>query len=190
MAKLIYSAICSLDGFTEDTEGKFDWAEPSPEVHAFVNELERSVGTYLLGRRMHETMVYWDTAPVGEDVPAEYREFAEIWQAADKVVYSRTLSDMEAPRTRLESKFDPAAVRQMKEQEERDLGIGGPELASQALAAGLVDELRLIFVPVIVGAGKPALPAGLHLALDLIEQRRFDNGTVYLSYGIGTAGGG
>jgi dihydrofolate reductase len=184
MAKLIYSAIASLDGYVEDEEGNFGWAAPDEEVHGFVNDLERGIGTYLLGRRMYETMAVWQTPEVFDDPSPIILDFAQIWQAAEKVVYSRTLEEPATPRTRLEREFDPAAVRQLKESADRDLGIGGAEVAGQALAAGLIDECQLLLVPVAVGAGKPALAVGARLELDLLEQRRFENGTVFLHYAV------
>ena len=183
MSKLIYSAISSLDGYIEDADGKFDWAEPDDEVHAFANDLERPVGTHLYGRRMYETMVYWERPPDLAEQPAYVREFAEIWQAADKIVYSKTLQTASSARTRIEPEFDPEAVRQLKATSTRDITIGGPELAAQAIAAGLVDEYLLFLVPVVVGGGKRALPAGVRLSLELLDERRFRNGTVYLRYG-------
>jgi dihydrofolate reductase len=185
MANLIYSAIASLDGFTADSNGNFDWAAPDEEVHTFVNDQERPVGTYLYGRRMYETMVYWETASTGDDQTAPMREYARIWQAADKVVYSRTLDAVSSARTRLERKFDPDAVRRLKEAAERDVSVGGPGLAAHALAAGLVDECRLFLNPVAVGGGTRALPAGLHLELELLDEHRFGNGVVYLRYRVG-----
>jgi dihydrofolate reductase len=182
MAKLIYSTLASLDGYTEDEGGKFDWAKPDEEVHSFFNDLERSVGTHLYGRRMYETMVYWEDPELVEGQPPYIRDFAEIWRAAEKVVYSRTLESPSSARTRIERSFDPDAVRQMKNSAERDLGIGGPELAGQAIAAGLVDEIGLVLVPVAVGGGKPALPPGRRLDLGLLDERRFANGTKYLRY--------
>ena len=186
MVKLIYSAIASLDGYIEDEDGKFDWAAPSPEVHAFVNEVERPTGTYLYGRRMYETMVFWETAYEPGLPPSPERDYAEIWPAAEKVVYSRTLESPTSERTRIEREFDPAAIREMKAGADRDISIGGPELAGQALAAGLVDEMQLFVTPVIVGGGKPALPADVRLELELLDERRFDNGVVYLRYSVGT----
>jgi len=183
VSKLIYSAISSLDGYIEDADGKFDWAEPDDEVHAFANDLERPVGTHLYGRRMYETMVYWERPPDLAEQPAYVREFAEIWQAADKIVYSKTLQTASSARTRIEPEFDPEAVRQLKATSTRDITIGGPELAAQAIAAGLVDEYLLFLVPVVVGGGKRALPAGVRLSLELLDERRFRNGTVYLRYG-------
>jgi dihydrofolate reductase len=182
MAKLIYSAIASLDGFVEDADGSFDWAAPDEEVHAFVNDLERPVGTHLYGRRMYETMVYWETAPGGHASPVE--DFAEIWRAADKIVYSKTLESVASARTRIERSLDADAIRQLKSSAERDLGVGGADLAAQVLEAGLVDELHLFLNPVVIGAGKGALPAGLHLGLELLDERRFAGGVVYLRYGV------
>ena len=183
MASLIYSAISSLDGYIEDNDGRFEWAEPDAEVHAFVNDLARSVGTYLLGRRMYEVLAYWDDPPALEAQPDFIQEFAAIWQGTDKVVYSRTLEDARTSRTRIERDFDPEAVRQLKAQSERALAVGGPELAAHAIAAGLVDEYQLFVVPVVVGAGKQALPRGVRIDLELVDERRFSNGTVFLSYG-------
>jgi dihydrofolate reductase len=186
MAKLIYSAIASLDGYIEDAQGTFDWAAPDEEVHAFVNDLERPIGTYLYGRRMYETMRYWETAG-GADQPAVSRDFAQIWQAADKVVYSRSLQATSSQRTRLERKFDPADIAALKESSAADITIGGPELAGQAIAAGLVDECQLFVSPVLVGGGKRALPDNVRVNLALLGERRFDNGVVYLSYRLGTS---
>src|SRR3954469_7915175 len=176
MARLIYSAITSLDGYTEDETGDFRWAAPDEEVHAFVNDLERPVGTYLYGRRMYETMVYWETEGDGPDDHPVSRDYAAIWRAADKIVYSRTLAEVSSGRTVLEREFDTEAIARLKDSSDRDLGIGGPELARVALAAGLVDELHLVVVPVVVGGGKPALPDGVRLDLDLLDERRFSGG--------------
>ena len=181
MSKLVYSALASLDGYVEDADGAFDWAAPDEEVHAFVNDLERPVGTHLYGRRMYETMAFWEELPDVVQQPATLREYAEIWQAADKVVYSRTLADVTTARTRIEREFDPDAVRQLKAAATRDLTVGGPALAAQAIAAGLVDELQLLVVPVIVGGGKRALP-GVRLDLELLDEHRFRDGTMYLRY--------
>jgi dihydrofolate reductase len=181
VAKLIYSAIASLDGYIEDEAGKFDWAQPDEEVHRFVNELERPVGTYLLGRRMYEVMVYWETIELA-DQPPFIRDFAEIWRAADKVVYSTTLETVSSARTRLEREFDADAVRRLKAAAGRDLTVGGPELAARAFRAGLVDELHLFVAPVVVGGGKKALPGEVRLKLELVDERRFRNGTVHLRY--------
>ncbi|HSC50251.1 MAG TPA: dihydrofolate reductase family protein [Gaiellaceae bacterium] len=182
MSKLIYSALASLDGYVEDASGSFDWAAPDAEVHGFVNELERPVGTYLYGRRMYETMRFWDDPPEPSAQPPEFREYAAIWQAADKIVYSRTLQDPSTPRTRIETEFDAEAVRRLKAGSARDLSIGGAELAAQAIAAGLVDEYQLFFVPVLVGGGKRALPDGVQAELELLDERAFTGGTVYLRY--------
>jgi dihydrofolate reductase len=179
MANLIYSAIASLDGFIEDEQGTFGWAAPDDEVHGFVNDLERPVGTYLYGRRMYETMVFWETE--GDDEPVT-RDYAQIWRAAEKVVYSRTLPAVSSARTRLEREFDAAAVTRLKESARSDISIGGVELASQAIAEGLVDECHLVLVPVLVGGGKRALPAGVHADLELMDERRFRSGVVHLHY--------
>jgi dihydrofolate reductase len=179
MASLIYSAIASLDGYVEDEQGNFDWAKPDEEVHAFVNDLERPVGTHLYGRRMYETMVYWET---GGDQAAVTRDYAEIWRAAEKVVYSRTLHTVSSERTRIEREFDAAAIRRLKESSRSDITIGGAELAGQAIADGLVDECHLFLWPVLVGGGKRALPAGVHAELELLDERRFRSGVVYLHY--------
>ncbi len=185
MAKLISAAIASLDGYTEDADGAFDWSAPEAEVHAFVNDLERSIGTYLYGRRMYETMVYWETAPTSGDADeAVVHDYARIWQAAEKVVYSTTLTEPVSARTRIERAFDPDAIRQLKESSERDISIGGPALAAEALRAGLVDELHLFYAPIIIGGGKPALPDGLRLPLELLDERRFTGGTVHLHYRV------
>jgi dihydrofolate reductase len=180
MANLVYSAIASLDGYIEDDEGRFDWAEPDEEVHTFVNDLERSVGTFLLGRRMYEVLVYWET--VGADRPPFIRDFAEIWRAADKIVYSQTLDAVSSARTRIERDFDPRAVRQLKAAADRDLSVGGPALAAEAFRAGLVDEVNVFLAPIVVGGGKPCLPAGVRLGLTLLDERRFASGVVYLRY--------
>jgi dihydrofolate reductase len=184
VGKLIYSAIASLDGFVEDAEGKFDWAAPDAEVHAFVNDLERPIGTYLYGRRMYETMVFWESPPDLIERSPVVQDYAAIWQAADKIVYSKTLSTVSSARTRIAHEFDPGAVRRLKESADRDLSVGGAELAARAIEAGLVDELQLFLVPVLVGAGKPALADGIRRDLELLDERRFRNGTVYLRYGF------
>src|SRR5262245_48717138 len=184
MAKLIYSAIGSLDGYVEDASGKFEWAAPDDEVHAFFNELERPIGTYLYGRRMYETMVFWETVDPDGDWPAVAREFAAIWQAAEKVVYSRTLETVSSARTRIERELDPDAIERMKQSSGSDLGIGGAELAGQAIVAGLVDELHLLLVPVLVGGGKRALPNDAHARLELLDERRFQSGAVFLRYQV------
>ncbi len=183
MAKLIYQAITSLDGYVEDTDGKFDWAAPGEEVHAFVNDLERPIATYLYGRRMYDTMAFWETAD-GREEPAVFRDYAEIWQAAEKIVYSRTLQEASSARTRIERDFSPDAIRQLKSASGSDITIGGSELAGQAIAAGLVDECHLFLNPVIVGGGKRALPDDVHVDLELMNERRFKSGVVHLHYRV------
>jgi dihydrofolate reductase len=183
VARLIYSTITSLDGYVADEDGNFGWAAPDEEVHAFVNELERPVGTHLLGRRMYETMVFWETVDT-EPEPQVMRDFAEIWRAADKIVYSRTLDEVSSARTRLEPEFDPEAARELIDSASSDVAIGGSELAAEALRAGLVDECQVFLAPVVVGGGKRSLPNGVFARLELLEQRRFDSGFAYLRYGV------
>jgi dihydrofolate reductase len=185
LAKLIYSMITSLDGYVADKDGNFDWAEPDEEVHAFVNDLERPIGTYLYGRRMYEVMVAWETMLTGADEPPVMRDFAEIWKAADKVVYSKTLETVSSAKTRIEREFDPDAVRDMKRSAGRDISVGGPDLAAQAIEAGLVDELHLLLTPVVVGGGTPSLPDDVRLDLALVDERRFRSGVVHLHYRVG-----
>ncbi len=182
MARLIYSAISSLDGYIEDRDGKFDWAAPDEEVHRFINNLERSAGTYLYGRRMYETMMVWETDPNLAAESPLMRDFAEIWQAADKIVYSKTLEAVSTRKTQLERNFDPEAIRQLKEAVEHDILIGGPELAAHAFRAGLIDECHLFLTPIIVGGGKQSLPDNVRLELELLEERRFGSGVVFLRY--------
>jgi dihydrofolate reductase len=182
MARLIYSALASLDGYIEDDEGGFGWAEPDEEVHAFLNELERSTGTFLLGRRMYEVLVAWETIG-GDDEPSFIRDFAEIWRAADKVVYSTTLDEVSSARTRIERQLDPRVVRKLKAAADRNLTVGGPALAAEAFRAGLVDEVRLFLAPIVVGGGKPCFSADVRVRLALLEERRFDGGMVHLRYG-------
>jgi dihydrofolate reductase len=182
MAKLIYSAISSLDGYIADEDGNFDWAVPDEEVHAFINDLQRPIGTYLFGRRMYEVMVGWETAHTLPDQPPFILDYAQIWQAADKIVYSRTLEAVSSARTRIERDFYPETVRQMKAQAEGDIIVGGPELAAQAIKAGLVDECHLFVAPIVVGGGKRSLPDNVRLKLELIYERRFGSGMVYLYY--------
>ena len=184
MAKLIYSALTSLDGYVADESGNFDWAAPDDEVHAFVNDLERPIGTYLYGRRMYEVMVYWETAQTLADQPSVEQDFTEIWQAADKVVYSTTLETVASARTRIERDFDAEAVRQMKASAERDLTVGGADLAAQAMDAGLVDECHLFLTPIVVGGGTRALPDGVHLKLELLDESRLGNDVVHLHHRI------
>jgi dihydrofolate reductase len=182
--KLVYAAIASLDGYVADETGNFDWAAPDEELHAFVNDLERPFGTYLYGRRMYEVMQYWETASTSPEEPAVMRDFAELWRAADKIVYSRTLDAVSTARTRLERAFDPEAVRRLKESATSDVTIGGPHLAAQALEAGLVDEIHLFLHPVIVGGGNAALPDGVRVQLELVAERRFQSGVVHLHYRV------
>jgi dihydrofolate reductase len=182
VASLIYSAIGSLDGYIADEHGKFDWAAPDEEVHGFVNDLARPVGTYLLGRRMYDVLAYWDDPPALAEQPSVVQEFAAIWRASDKVAYSRTLETARTARTQIEREFDAEAIRQLKAQSERDLAVGGPDLAAQAIEAGLVDEYQLFVVPVVVGAGTQALPRRRRIELELVDERRFGNGTVFLRY--------
>ena len=179
MAELIYSAIASLDGYIADEHGQFDWAAPDREVHAFVNEMMRPLGTHLFGRRMYEVLAVWETM---DDPDPLMRDFAEMWRAADKIVYSSTLDAVSSARTRIERRFDPDAVRELKRTAERDLSIGGPDLAAHAFAAGLVDQVELFLSPVIVGGGKRALPDGVRLDLELMDERRFANGVVRLHH--------
>ena len=184
MAKLIYAAITSLDGYVADAEGRFDWSAPDEEVHSAVNDLARPIGTYLLGRRMYEVLAAWETMDtIGQPLPI--RDYADIWRAADKIVYSRSLGTVASARTRLERSFDPDAVREMKASAERDISVGGPDLAAQAIRAGLVDEIQLFLSPVVVGGGTRALPDDVHLGLELLDERRFGNGTVHVRYRSG-----
>jgi dihydrofolate reductase len=182
MARLIYSAIGSADGYVEDAAGNFGWAAPDEELLRFVSDLERPVGTYLYGRRMYETMRYWETAHARPGQPPSNLEFGGIWRAADKIVFSATLQSASTARTRIERDFEPGMIRQLKSAAEHDLTVGGADLAGQAIRAGLVDELQLFLVPVIVGGGKRALPSAARLDLELLETRRFAGGAVYLRY--------
>jgi dihydrofolate reductase len=183
MGRLNYFATSSLDGYIEDADGKFDWAEPDEEVHSFVNDLLRPVGTYLLGRRMYETMIFWERPPDLAAQPPFVRDFAEIWQRADKIVYSKALQTASSAGTRIEREFDPEGVQQLKATAERDLTIGGPELAAPAIEAGLVDEYHLFLVPVVVGGGKRSLPdTNVNVKLELLDERSFRSGTIYLHY--------
>jgi len=182
MAKLIYSAITSLDGYVADEDGNFDWAAPDEGGHPFVNDVERPVGAYLYARRMYEGMVYWETVSALAEQPPVVQDFAEIWRAADKIVYSKTLETPSSARTRIERDFDAEAVRQMKASAEYDLTVGGPDLAAQAFRAGLVDECHLFVAPVVVGGGRPSFPDNLRLELELLDERRFASGVVHLHY--------
>ena len=181
MAKLIYTAIASLDGYVNDESGNFDWAAPDEEVHAFVNDLERPIGTYLYGRKLYETMVAWESMDLDKQ-PSVIRDYAEIWRAADKVVFSKTLEKPASERTRIERVFDPVSIEGMKEESARDLSIGGPHLAAEAIRAGLVDEYRLFLAPVVIGGGTASLPDDVRLDLELIDERRFGSGVVHLHY--------
>ena len=185
MAKLIYSAMTSLDGYVADRDRNFDWAAPDEEVHRFVNDLERPVGTYLYGRRMYEVMQYWEPAQTVPDQPSAEGDYASIWRAADKIVYSTTLETVSSARTRHERSFDPEEIRRMKAAADRDISVGGPDLAAEAFRSGLVDECHFFLVPVVVGAGTRSLPDDVVLDLELLDERRFANGTVYLRYRIG-----
>ncbi len=185
MAHLIYSAITSLDGYIEDSNGNFDWAAPDEEVHRYINDLERSAGTYLYGRRMYETMMVWETDPSLAAISPIYQDFAEIWQAADKIVYSRTLEAVSTRRTRIERNFDLEAIRQLKAAAEHDILMGGSDLAAHVFRAGLVDECHLLLTPIIVGGGKQSLPDNVRLELNLLDERRFGNGMVHLHYQAG-----
>jgi dihydrofolate reductase len=184
MAKLIYAAISSLDGYVADSEGNFDWSMPSEEVHRFVNNLERRIGTYLYGRRMYEVMRYWETASTGNGEPSAGQEFAKMWQATDKIIYSRSLENVSTARTKLEREFDPAVIRRMKADASRDIAVSGPTLAGQALKLGLVDECHLFLSPIVVGGGTPALPDNVRVQLELLDQRRFGNGVVHVHYRV------
>lgn len=182
MANLIYMAISSLDGYTEDRDGKFDWSSPDDEVFAFVSHLIRATGTHLYGRRMYETMMVWETDPTLAAESPLMRDFAEIWQAANKIVYSRTLEAGSTRNTRIECDFNPETVRQMKRSVEKDILIGGPEMATHAFRSGLIDECHLFLIPIILGGGKPSLPANVRFELELLDERRFTSGVVFLRY--------
>jgi dihydrofolate reductase len=186
VARLIYAAIASLDGYVEDVQGNFDWAAPDEEVHSYVNDLERPIGTYLYGRRRYETMVFWETVGTGDDQPLVIRDFAATWRAAEKVVFSRTLRTVTSSRTRLEPEFDPSSIRQLKESSAGDITVGGAELAGKAMAAGLVDECHLFLCPIVVGGGKSALPRDVFVHLELLAERRFRSGVVHLPYALKT----
>jgi dihydrofolate reductase len=183
MAKLIYGMITSLDGYIEDEHGGFGWGAPEDDrVHSYINELASSVGTYLYGRRMYETMVFWETALTIPDQPQFIRDWARQWQAAEKIVYSRTLAEPRSARTQIEREFDPDAVRRLKADTQHDITVDGPELAAQAIRSGLVDEFQMIISPVVVGRGKRFFPDGVRMNLELVEERRFGNGVVVLRY--------
>lgn len=184
MAKLIYNTMSSLDGFSADVHGNFDFAMPDAEVHSFVNELSRPIGTYLFGRRMYEVMTWWDGENDLAAMPPYIQDFAELWAAADKVVYTRTLTQASGPRTFIERRFDAHTVEKLKATAPHDIGIGGPTLASHALRAGLVDEIQLLLSPVIIGGGLHVFPADVRLELELIDERRFASGVVYVAYAV------
>jgi len=184
MGRLIYTTIASVDGYIADEAGRFDWATPDAEVHAFVNDLERDIGTYLCGRRLYEVMLYWETAPTDDPDSNVEHDYARIWQAADKVVYSTTLEAASSRRTRIERVFDPQAVAAKVAGAERDMSIGGSHLAAHALRAGIVDEIHLLRVPFVVGGGTAALPHGIHVRLELLDSRRFTAGTTYAAYAV------
>ncbi|SCL44711.1 Dihydrofolate reductase [Micromonospora citrea] len=184
MGKLIYLMITSLDGYVSDRDGNFGWGAPDEETHRFINDRMRSVGTYLHGRRMYEVMSYWETAHTVPDQPPFALDYAQIWRAADKVVYSTTLRSVSTERTRVERTFDPEAVRKLKTESELDLTVDGPNLAGHAVRAGLVDEYQLVVTPVVVGGGQPFFPADARASLELLDERRFGNGVVYLRYGV------
>ena len=184
MAKLIYGVNSSLDGYISDTTGNFEWTTPTDEVFAFINDVERSVGTYLLGRRMYETMLFWETAHTLVDAPPVVQDYTRLWQGADKIVYSTTLDAPSSARTRLEREFDPVAIRELKRTSERDVTVAGPGLAAHALRAGLVDELQLFVVPILIGGCTRALPDVVRQSLELVSERRFESGTIYLNYRV------
>ena len=184
MAKLIYSVLSSLDGYFEDEEGRFDWAAPDEQLHAFLNDLERPIGTHLYGRRMYETMVFWETVSAEADEPAVFLDYAAIWRAAEKIVYSRTLQAPSSARTRIEREFEPDAVRQLKLSSAADIAVAGGELAGQAIGAGLVDECHLFLCPIVVGGGKRSLPGNVRAQLELLDEHRFENGVVHLHYRV------
>jgi dihydrofolate reductase len=181
MGKLIYSALTSLDGYTADENGKFDWAAPDDEVHAFVNDLARPAGTWLLGRRMYDVLAVWETIG-GPGQPSVIRDFAEIWRSTDKIVYSKTLETARTARTRIERDFDPDAVRRLKASSDHDITVGGSQLAAQTIKAGLVDEFQLFLSPILVGGGNQSIPGDVRVGLELLDERRFGNGVVHLRY--------
>jgi len=188
MAHLIYSAISSLDGYIEDPDGRFEWAMPDEEVHSFINNLERAAGTYLYGRRMYETMRVWETDPNLAAQSPLMRDFAEMWQAANKIVYSKTLAAVSTRKTQIERNFDPEAIRQLKEAAEHDISIGGPDVAAHAFRSELIDECHLFLTPIVVGGGKQSLPNNVRFELELLEERRFGNGMVFLRYRVRRGG--
>jgi dihydrofolate reductase len=184
VAKLIYVSNVSLDGFIEDEHGRFDWAEPTDEYFAFVTDLVRPVGTYLYGRRLYEAMAVWETDPALGAISELRADFADVWQAADKIVYSTTLDAVSTARSRVDRRFDPDAIRAMKDTVSRDLTVGGANLAAHAFSAQLIDECHLFVGPAILGRGKPGLPRDRRIDLELLEERTFDNGVVYLRHRV------
>jgi dihydrofolate reductase len=181
MAALVYSGLVSLDGCIADSRGNFEWAAPSEEVHAFINDLERPFGTFLLGRRMYDVLQVWETIG-GSDEPEVMKDYASIWRAADKIVFSAQLTELTTKRTRIERRFDPNAIRAFIETADRDISIGGAGLAAEAIRAGLVDEFHLLVFPLIVGGGTQFFPRDVDLKLELVDERRFDDGVVFLRY--------
>ena len=188
MAHLIYTINMSLDGYIEDKDGKFDWTDPSDEVFRFITDLIRADGMHLYGRRTYESMMVWETDPSLAGPSPLMRDFAQVWQAADKIVYSRTLEAVPTRKTQIERNFEPEAIRRLKDSLQQDIHIGGAELAAQAFRSGLIDEFNLFIKPIIVGGGKPALPDNVRLKLELVEERRFDNGEIFLRYRTKQAG--
>jgi dihydrofolate reductase len=186
MAKLIYSMLTSLDGYVADENGNFDWAEPDDEVHTFVNDLMRPIGSCLYGRRMYDVLVAWESPEMDVGQPPFIADYAKIWRAADKIVYSRSLKSVSSKRTRIEREFDPDMIRRLKATAEGDISVGGPDLAGQALRAGLIDEVHLFLNPIVVGAGNALLPDGFRQPLELLDTRRFANGVEYLRYATTT----
>ena len=182
MARLIYATPTSLDGYIADETGNPDWAAPDEEGFAFISDLLRPIGLYLYGRKMYETMAIWQTPDAIPGLPSAMLNFAAIWQAADKIVYSKSLEIVSTPKTRLEREFDPQAVRDLKAQLPHDISVAGPNLAAQAIRARLVDEYQLLVVPIVLGGGKRVLPSNVGLKLDLLDERRVGNGWVYLRY--------
>jgi dihydrofolate reductase len=182
MAKLIYAALMSLDGYIADEAGNFDWAVPDEEVHAFINDLEQPIGAYLYGRKMYETMAAWETPETIPDRTPAMLDFATVWQAANKVVYSKTLEAVHTAKTRLEREFDPKAILALKAQSSRDIAIGGPTLAAHAIRARLVDEYHLFLAPIMVGGGNAFFPPNVRVTLELLDERGFENGMVHMRY--------
>jgi dihydrofolate reductase len=184
-AKLIYSMITSLDGYTEDERGKFGWGAPDDEeVHAYINKLASTLGTYLYGRKMYDTMVFWETAEKDPTLPKVAMDWAQQWKAAEKIVFSRTLTEPRSARTRIEHDFNPVLVQQLKANAHLDMSVDGPELATHAIKAGLVDEFQMIVCPVIVGGGKRFFPNDVKVDLTLIEEKTFTSGVMVVRYAV------